>query len=329
MKKQQRWTPEEIQILRDNHGKKTTAQIQRELFPYRDYRSVSAKTMSLNLLRPNGVVFLPNKNTFNMSYWKIPNLMNCYLAGFLAADGCIVNKKNSKMLSLGISVKDEQIIDLFIKELNFSGPKYYREHSCSLRDTNIINKYVSFHVHCFNENAKYLEDYFGIINKKTHRLAPSNLVNNYLNWAFIIGLYDGDGHVTFSGRDRLKIVPHLGLTSSSSNILNWVKDFFDKFYPPPRAYEGIHFKTDSENCKDFLVCGLRAAVIIDYLRQFPIPKLARKWDQPEILEFIETSKRDHPEAFKTLDIAEMNASIQRDYPQPAIIDKERSLNYAS
>lgn len=62
---------------------------------------------------------LANKTVFfNDNFFEIPNLINSYWAGFLAADGNI--KTNKKEVSLQISDKDFEHIKCFSESLNFT-----------------------------------------------------------------------------------------------------------------------------------------------------------------------------------------------------------------
>ncbi len=56
----------------------------------------------------------------------------------------------------------------------------------------------------------------------------------------------------------------------------------------------------------YTIVGLRAAIIIDYLRQFPVPKLNRKWNHPVVLQKINEYKQKYSHLFKTLNLQEIN-----------------------
>jgi len=47
----------------------------------------------------------------------------------------------------------------------------------------------------------------------------------------------------------------------------------------------------------YVVSGIRALIIFDYLYQIPVYKLPRKFERPEILEWIAIKKKEFPHLF--------------------------------
>ena len=297
------WTKEQEQILRENHNKITLAEIQKKFFPQLNYSNVKRKTRSMGLIRDKSVIRLPNKNKYNQKFWDVPNLINSYYAGFLSADGCVLvdDKQNPKAISIKISTADECIIDDFIKQINFEGKKLHHLERTPM---------VILNLHCIENPAQKLKDFYNIIPQKTYRLGPSNLPNNILNLAFIIGYIDGDGSCEV-GLDRLnKKYPRISFTSCSLKVLEWIKVVIDRTFPNPNNKHPKISKTKT-NCYRYYICGLRAGIIYNYLRKFPIFKLARKWDNPEVLAYIAEKKAQYPEYFIEPDTAELAALMPR------------------
>lgn len=309
------WTQEENKIIIENHNKLTLPQIMK-LLPNQNHSYYAMKThcrRNLNLFRDKTKIKIPIKNHHNQEYWNKPNLINSYYAGFIAADGCIKNYKNYITFAIKLSIKDEQIINNFIKELNYEGKKSYCFAKSPHSDN--ISKFCYIQIQCFQKNAENLKKYYNIIPQKTKRLAPTNLINKYLNWSFIIGLIDGDGCIGIKNNNinnNWKSI-YLNISSSSQFIIKWLKEIFDKFFPSEKysmtkkiANIGFH-KEDSYY--RITLNGLRAAIILDYLSKFPVPKLSRKWENPEILEFINEKKKQYPDLFIELDLDELNRSV--------------------
>ena len=61
------------------------------------------------------------QHNVNDDFFNNPNILNCYWAGFIAADGCI-GRRNNNVLSIGLSSKDKQHLETFKNNINFSGP---------------------------------------------------------------------------------------------------------------------------------------------------------------------------------------------------------------
>ncbi len=297
------WSQEDINIIKENHGKKTLPQINELLSIKRRYTTLRSKAQRLGLFRDTSEIRLPNKSTYNLEYFKEPTIINSFLAGRIAGDGCIRLNEESKGYSFAykVALKDEIIIDEFIKELDFKGPKTYG-YGKSPHYSDRITKTVEIQLSCFNKNSEYLKQYFNLTPNKTKRLGPTNLTDKNFNLAFIIGFLDADGTISMKitkYKNKIYIYPYMTIVSASKDILNWYKNLMDEYFP-----YNIKGKKIPEVCFHkgdkiwrFTLTGFRASIVIDYLRQFPVPMLDRKWNNPEILAYIEQQKASQPEFF--------------------------------
>lgn len=294
------WTNQDIQIIKNNHGKRTLPQIML-LISRRDisYTGFRAKCQRMGLFRDKSVIKIPWKNFHNQNYFEIPNLENCYYAGFIAADGCILlDQWNTYRLAIKLAIKDEIIINEFKKVIDFTGKTSY----CSSESPNSekISNLCYIQIGNFDKNANYLNQHFNITPNKTKRLAPTNLTDKTLNLAFIKGLIDGDGSIELlkNGRKKLKGHLYFGLNSSSAAIIEWFKTQIDSV--TPYRYQNKETSVRHHKQDNFYRCyygGLRAAIILDYLKSIPTPFLSRKWDKPEVLSYIDEQKRKFPHLF--------------------------------
>lgn len=134
--------------------------------------------------------------TINTKYFnKVDSFNKAYLLGFIAADGAIVQNKNTntKTLTITIHAKDIAILELLKSQLNSS---------LNIKDINIKSKSLQSYKLDVNhkrfntskkEIIKDLESY-GLTSNKS--LTMSNLVLSIpkqYRKAFIIGYFDGDG----------------------------------------------------------------------------------------------------------------------------------------
>ena len=71
----------------------------------------------------NGKFTYRYKRQYNVddNFFNKPNIINCYWAGFIAADGCITGRNKNK-LYIGLSSKDKQHLEVFKKTICFDGP---------------------------------------------------------------------------------------------------------------------------------------------------------------------------------------------------------------
>lgn len=134
--------------------------------------------------------------TINVQYFKKVNSYNkAYLLGFIAADGAIVQNKNTKTKTLTITIhaKDVAILELLKSELNSS----LNIKSINYKSKSLLSYKLEVNHKRFNTSKKEiiqdLESYGLTANKS---LTMSNLVVNIptqYRKAFILGYFDGDG----------------------------------------------------------------------------------------------------------------------------------------
>lgn len=301
------WTQIENQIIKDNFGKITLPQIIKLLPNEHSYYAMRSHCQRMGLYRDSKINRLPLKNTYNLEYFKEPNLSNSFIAGRISADGCILKYKGEWKMVYKVAIKDECIINDLIKEFNFSGIKYY--HESKLIDNYECSKLVSIRLSSFDKNAVYLNTHFNLTPNKTMRLGPTNLNDIHLNWAFIIGNLDGDGTIgyEFNIKSNHETI-YLHFCSASPHIIRWIKGLFDEYFPNEqynKSKEAEIGYNNQEHYYRFKIGGLRAAVIIDYLSQYPVNKLDRKWKAEKVVNYINKKKSEHPELFKTLNLTEI------------------------
>lgn len=157
-----------------------------------DLLQVSERSFARVLKENNINTSLKNRYTLNENYFdKIDSECKAYFLGFLFADGFVGNEKFNNVV-LSIQEKDKVILDVFKKELNFTGNIRIGKSSSSYKKTScqyIIN-FSSEHM------AKTLRAYGLTKNRKEiikdiPLCVPKNLIHH-----FIRGYFDGDGSVT-------------------------------------------------------------------------------------------------------------------------------------
>jgi hypothetical protein len=297
------WSEEDCKIIRDNHGRKTLPQIYRMIskqdITYSGFRS---KCQRMGLYRDKRIVKIPLKecNFHNEDYFENLTLENCWLAGLICSDGCIMlDRYNTFRFLIKLAIKDEELITATKRLLNYNARTKYCSNKSPHSDK--ICKMAHISVSCFDRNAEYLEQHFNIIQGKTHRLVKPNLNDINLILSYIIGFIDGDGTVSIA-KSRKYNTLYIGACSISKPILEWIKSVFDaKFLPSVslckyKRIAGISMQK-KDNVYKYYISGLRAAVIINYLSQFPVPKLARKWQNPQVWARINDYKEKYPELF--------------------------------
>jgi hypothetical protein len=299
------WSKEEENKLKELTGKLSFNKMI-QYFPNRTASSLQKKSIKLGLVSG----YRDSKYTINNDYWKNLNLINCYYGGFIATDGNLGT--NGSLFQINLSSKDVDLLHNFKKEVGFNGRVVVHTRKKYKSDDLMEVCYIAIH-----KAKKWHEDlfrHFNITPRKTYTLQPPNINNEYLEYAYIIGAIDGDGWIfKYKNQNRISI----GFVAAISPVVEWIHSKLNNIYKNGYSVKKSKDTKMKNGCYYFAIQDIAAAIIIDYLRQFPVPKLARKWENPEILKYIEEQKLKHPELFKILKSEEINQYM----PVPIVNDK--------
>lgn len=255
----------------------------------RTRQSCAMKSSRLGLISS---IIGSKKYTVNENFWKEPNPINCYYAGILASDGHIALGKSksekfkfSGTLALVIHKNDLCTLEGLKESSNYSGPIIFP------KDKNVC----SLRVYCKEWNEDLITK-FNIAPLKTYRIKPPNNISDQLFFCWLIGYIDGDGtfYIRKNGNDfTIKIL------SCSQYIINYIYDFMIARFPQRLSPKHTcrPFKRNGSNCWELRFTGIKATCISAYLRQYNVPKLARKWAKQSILELEEKRRLSHPHFF--------------------------------
>lgn len=125
----------------------------------------------------------------NENYFDTINNENAYWLGFLFADGNIrKGQNNGWVLSLGLSNKDHNHLELFKKCLQSEHEIKIRDHGLSKNKKQLKQSRLRF------SRKKIIDDLkkHGMLPQKTERLKIPNIDKKFI-WDFIRGFFDGDG----------------------------------------------------------------------------------------------------------------------------------------
>jgi hypothetical protein len=203
----------------------------------------------------------------NEDFFTTPNLKNCYWAGFIAADGCILDRERSqKTLDISVHEKDRIILCRFKNDINFNGKIFDK--------TGKRKTMSSLRINSFDKTYVWLNKNFNITPRKTKTLAPPNLKHENLIKAFIIGYIDGDGCIRIrrNGKRNQILLNVVG----TFKLLNWIRLHFNKWVPIVKSK--IKFERKGVVCS-YTIVGTRALKILTELKKLDILSLDRKWDK--------------------------------------------------
>lgn len=223
------------------------------------------------------------------AFFSVPNAINSYYAGYIAADGSIDGKEHAVRWSA--EETDRGSLEGFKKHTRYEGPIGFKLNMAGLGKNPSRQNFLD--VYGAAQWCKDLEENFGVVPQKTHRVEPPHTASDFLNACFIRGYIDGDGSISFTDRGSWAI----SVTSCSPRILEFIKAFVDRHFTSEfttRRGNVNHY----ENHYVYIIKGYRAIQFFEFMRALPVPMLARKWDNPEILRVMEIRKAKHPELFK-------------------------------
>jgi hypothetical protein len=281
------WTEEEISLLKYALSLKslTYDKIHKRFFPSRSRYSIQGKVQKLGL-KNNSVT--SKKYFYNDNYFLEYTLENCYFAGYFMADSSIGISHGLKTFSWSVAEKDIEVMKLFNNIVGFGGKIRKEIRTCSINDTSgkLYTQYKMRIVNC--KWIPDLENKFGITVGKTYRNVVQNFPTLEHELAFLIGIIDGDGSITRMYRDNTGFC--ISLVSCSLPTIEWFKKTVTKLNLPSLSWKDNKI-TFSGGCHRYQVRGCEAAFLFELLKAIPVPKLSRKWNNPDILECVEHCKK--------------------------------------
>lgn len=210
----------------------------------------------------------------NEQYFKYDTAESFYIAGFIAADGCI--KEKSSILSIELSEVDENLLNLIKNKFNAENPLNKKivknsKRNSSWKDSNELCLKISS-----KEMCKDLER-FNIVPRKTHIYKmPEWLINHELVHHFLRGYNDGDGSFYTGKYDQI----YFSLRGNTI-FLKQVRDIFEN--------NNLTIKRDTEirlsSCHGILEYGGNGvlAKICNFLYKDSTICLDRKFDKIKYL----------------------------------------------
>lgn len=279
------WTIEEENLLRNLLlEKKYSFNQMAKFFQGRSGLSLSRHAKDYLNLKNEGFIF--KKYSYNQDFFAIPDIINCYVAGFYAADGCISDNPTTRVLSIVLSGLELDQLKKFKELFQFTGPidSYEYEYKKNMHGLRIYSAY---------KITEDLEKNFNLGPNKVYRLPPPNLTDSKLKFAYLIGLLDGDGCVHINNQNKLTIT----YSSSSLQIMEWVKNEIENMnLRSIKNKGGIIRKFNHANAYGYQVSGLKAVDLIfkaQELKKEGVPILDRKWDNEKLNNYIKEFKEKH------------------------------------
>ena len=161
--------------------------------------------------------YLARHPDFNENFFVQPSLENCYWAGFIAADGCIIDsERGQRQLLIFLKSTDRPHLEVF--KSTIGGGSIYNG---SNHDRRTGKTYYSCYYRVFsNKVCDDLAENFGVLPRKSLTHEPPELEGD-LARAFIAGYIDGDGcYWLDKGYPRIRI-------RGTKEVLHWISAEFN------------------------------------------------------------------------------------------------------
>ncbi len=248
--------------------------------------------------------YIHRKYTVNDDYWDTYNYNNCYWAGFLAGDGCMISKKNHRILRLKLGIKDENHLFKFKSDVNFTGPISYITEKGKIKGKEYGNRDLCYLGIFSYKMGEDLIHKFNVIPNKTYRAEPPpipNDINDTLMFCWLRGFLDADGCISLN--DTTDPVNHklqIRFTACCQKILEKIeeltKKYFSKYY---YRYSTRMVTKNEKNHYYFEISGVKACYFFNHLKNLPTSYLARKWDNPKICNHVNKEIRNFESYLQT------------------------------
>lgn len=235
--KNNEWTKEEIEYLKNNYLKQTNKQLSLSLD--RSVKAVEVKLTRLGFTRPKKLIY--DDKIFEI----IDTEEKAYWLGFLMADGYITVTDRNAELGIELNIKDKRHLFKFQKFLKTNAMVQERNRFFEKVANNYCNKTLSS---CFIRiyNKKIVEDLINLgfqQNKRNKGLKFCQIPDN-LKRHFIRGFFDGDGsiakihnranyicNITSKDEKFLKEIRKiLYIEGINSYLTNWTNGYNNKIY---------------------------------------------------------------------------------------------------
>jgi hypothetical protein len=252
----QLWKPKEKRVLKRFYGVLTYKQLT-ALLSRRTWYAIRNQANYLGLTHGSN---LGRKYSANKKFFSHPNILNSYWAGFIAADG---NVKRNR-LQIKLSSKDAEHLERFRLDISYTG------------SVKRFEKVAYLGINCKKMVNDLLKN-FNIVERKSLVLKPPTLLSGVKVKAFIRGLIDGNGSITFK-RTGKHIYPRIIIYGTRA-ICRWIRERFDKWSLPTNYRRAVERKIKGEQLHAYAVSGSRAEKIGEVLLRVDVPELSRKWDR--------------------------------------------------
>jgi intein-encoded DNA endonuclease-like protein len=220
----------------------------------------------VRILKKNKIELTNRRYDVNHSFFEVIDTEEkAYWLGFLYADGCVRKTKTGSQVVLKLSIKDEEHLSCFKKNIESEHKiTYYENKTVSKKGTPSTSKNCVIRINS-NEMVENLIDK-GCTPRKTFTIDYPNIDEKFYK-DFIRGYYDGDGNFFYNEKTKMSVVT---IVCASDKFRNFLIDVVSKI--PNIGI--IHENKDKYTIKIVNILGI--INFLDYIYQDSKIYLKRK-----------------------------------------------------
>lgn len=277
------WTTEEDNLLRDLIATKKYSFRQMAVH-FTDRTGTALRKHALKYLNLRHDDFVFRKHAYNRTFFETPSPLNCYVAGYYAADGCITDNPTTRVLAICSASTDLHQMETFKKLLGYTGSVSVETYTSKLPNGVIRPQTMCWlRLYGAHQITADLKRNFGLDHLKMYHMPAPGLTDEHLKLCYLVGLFDGDGcvHVNVYGKVVIRYV------SASRAIVEWVKTTIESM-GLRTLKPGRHFAIVKEANSAAYAYAFGGYKALDFIRRAQrlkaegIPILDRKWDNPRV-----------------------------------------------
>ena len=205
----------------------------------------------------------------NMHFFSYPNIVNSYIAGWIASDGWIRPISSGKFINqvgISLAIKDIHILEHL---------KTVTEYTGGIREYEVDGyPQAELRMSGVPQWLKDLNDNWNLTPNKTYTLQPPNIdgLSHQQLLAYQVGLIEGDGHISMSKGTLL-----VSFVTASKPFAEWIAQLWVQL----SGGEPAEYTHKTSNAYYVSLYGKNARNLCRELFKVNVHRLDRKWDIAE------------------------------------------------
>lgn len=271
-----RITEGEIKFVLDNYGTMPYKEMAAILgIKYARVKVIAKKHVPVRVVQ--GTSIFSRKGctyTSNEDYFNVLTDDCCYWAGFIAADGCIIDKcQGQKLLRISLQSGDIGHLEKFKKAIEFNGVVAVYSANYTYKGLKQIKKSCNIQIKS-NKLCDALLENFSITPRKSLTIVPpsANLTHSQ-RVSFLKGYIDGDGYVMPKTSNQWS--SHVSLLGTLE-MVTWLKGVIEDVIGEDMTEKCIAPRS-SKNTYSLTITSRKARLLLVELGSMPLG-LDRKWE---------------------------------------------------